>query len=52
MGLDPALADEPRLIVFALNLILPDPSLYQRGVEVAIANYLLLHCRSLQRAGT
>jgi len=35
IGLDPALADAPRLIVIALPLKLPEPEQYERGVEVA-----------------
>lgn len=36
LGLDPALADAPRLIVIALPLKLPDEALYRDGVEVAL----------------
>lgn len=36
VGLDPALADGPRLVVIVKPLVLPEPSLYRRGVEVAL----------------
>ena len=36
IGLDPALADEPRLIVIVRPLRLPDPKLYADGAEVAL----------------
>jgi branched-chain amino acid aminotransferase len=36
IGLDPALADAPRLIVMALPLKLPDAAHYRDGVEVAL----------------
>jgi branched-chain amino acid aminotransferase len=36
IGLDPALADAPRLVVMALPLKLPDEALYRDGVTVAI----------------
>jgi branched-chain amino acid aminotransferase len=36
IGLDPALADTPLLIVIARPLHLPAPTLYEQGVEVAL----------------
>jgi branched-chain amino acid aminotransferase len=36
IGLDPALADEPRLIVIVRPLRLPDPRLYSEGAGVAL----------------
>src|SRR5262249_57031020 len=36
IGLDPALADRPRLIVIVRPLALPDPGHYEHGVEIAI----------------
>src|SRR5207245_702604 len=36
LGLDPALAEAPHLIVMALPLKLPEPGCYRDGVEVAI----------------
>jgi branched-chain amino acid aminotransferase len=36
LGLDPALADAPRLIVIVRPVKLPDPAQYRDGVEVAI----------------
>jgi branched-chain amino acid aminotransferase len=36
IGLDPALADAPRLVVIVKAARLPAPELYQNGVEVAI----------------
>jgi branched-chain amino acid aminotransferase len=36
IGLDPALADRPRLIVIVRPLVLPDAALYETGVGVAI----------------
>jgi branched-chain amino acid aminotransferase len=36
IGLDPALADRPRLIVIVRPLVLPPPEAYARGVDVAI----------------
>jgi len=36
IGLDPALADAPRLVVIALPLALPDERLYREGADVAI----------------
>jgi branched-chain amino acid aminotransferase len=36
IGLDPALADAPRLVVLALPLSLPDAALYRDGATVAI----------------
>jgi branched-chain amino acid aminotransferase len=36
LGLDPALADAPRLIVIALPVKLPPPEAYRDGVDVAI----------------
>jgi branched-chain amino acid aminotransferase len=36
IGLDPAMADTPRLIVIVRPVKLPDPALYENGVEVAI----------------
>jgi branched-chain amino acid aminotransferase len=36
LGLDPALADQPRLIVIVRPVKLPDPSCYSDGVSVAI----------------
>jgi branched-chain amino acid aminotransferase len=46
IGLDPALADEPRLIVIVRPLRLPDPKLYAEGAEVA----LVAVRRNLRRA--
>ncbi len=36
IGLDPSLADEPRLVVLAQPLVLPDEALYRDGVALAI----------------
>jgi len=36
IGLDPALADRPRLVIVVRPLVLPDPALYDDGVEVAL----------------
>lgn len=36
LDLDPASAGEPRLVVIALRLRLPDPGLYQRGASLAL----------------
>jgi branched-chain amino acid aminotransferase len=36
IGLDPALADRPRLIVIVRPLLLPDPALYEHGVDVCV----------------
>jgi branched-chain amino acid aminotransferase len=36
LGLDPALADRPRLIVIVRPLVLPPPEAYRDGVDVAI----------------
>jgi branched-chain amino acid aminotransferase len=36
IGLDPAMADEPRLVVIVRPVKLPDPRAYADGVEVAI----------------
>jgi branched-chain amino acid aminotransferase len=38
LGLDPSLADQPRLIVIARPVKLPDPAHYAEGVEVAIVS--------------
>ena len=38
IGLDPSLADEPRLIVIVRPLRLPDPKLYSDGAEVALVD--------------
>jgi branched-chain amino acid aminotransferase len=38
IGLDPALADQPRLIVIVRPVKLPDPKQYSDGVEVAIVH--------------
>ena len=46
IGLDPALADEPRLIVIVRPLRLPDPKLYSEGAEIA----LVAVRRNLRRA--
>jgi branched-chain amino acid aminotransferase len=36
IGLDPAMADRPRLIIIVRPVHLPAPALYEQGVEVAI----------------
>ena len=46
IGLDPALADEPRLIVIVRPLRLPDPKLYSDGAAVALVTVR----RNLRRA--
>ena len=38
IGLDPAMADTPRLIVIVRPVKLPEPALYSDGVEVAIVS--------------
>jgi branched-chain amino acid aminotransferase len=38
IGLDPALADQPRLIIIARPVKLPEPAQYADGVEVAIVH--------------
>jgi len=38
IGLDPALADAPRLVVLALPLVLPDEALYRDGAPVAVVH--------------
>ncbi len=38
IGLDPALADAPRLVVMALPLVLPEERLYHDGVAVALVS--------------
>ncbi len=50
IGLDPALADGPRLVVIVRPLKLPDAAAYERGVDVALVEVRRTPRRSLDPA--